>query len=354
MNISKRQSDAQAGFSLVELMVGMLLGLILIAGAVSIYLASRRSFVEVEQVAALSENVNFAEWVITDSLRHAGFFGEVPAARIDVRNDVGAVTGDCAGAAAAYDLGNHIFAATASGSIGDDVDGTALGCIDDAMPGTDVLVIKQVVPLALTDGPRDASDPNNPLHSDGVIDTPRSLQSDKTYVMTNSVLGILFDGADTPPGIGPGDDVPDGVAWEYRYQVFYVRRVGSGQTPRLSRKVLSWNGTGMELVTEDLVEGVENLRMMFGFAGSPSGELDSYANASDMAGNNWPNVLSVDAFLVLRSATDDVQYRDTKTYTLGDATYGPTEYSGSEQYRRLVSRASVSLRNIKMAIRGGA
>ena len=44
------------GYSLVELMIGMLLGIMLIAGAVSVYLASKRSFVEVEQVAALFES----------------------------------------------------------------------------------------------------------------------------------------------------------------------------------------------------------------------------------------------------------------------------------------------------------
>ena len=68
----------QAGFSLVELMVGMVLGLMLIAGAVSIYLASKRSYVEVEQVAALTESARFAEQLVGDSLRHAGFLVRCP------------------------------------------------------------------------------------------------------------------------------------------------------------------------------------------------------------------------------------------------------------------------------------
>ena len=353
MSGTRTHRHLHRGFSLVELMVGMLLGVFLMAGAASIYLASKRSFVEVEQVAALSENVHFAEWVLSDSLRHAGFFGEVPSGAIVRDANHGDVVGDCAGAASAHDLDNYVFATTASGNVGDDADGLALGCIDDAMPGTDVLVVKHVVPRALSDGPRDGADPNDPANGNGVIDTPHTLRSDKTYIMTNNIRGILFDGVDTAPGIGIGEDVPRGVAWEYQYEVYYVRRMPNSLPPRLSRKVLSWNGTAMELITEDLVEGVERLRLMFGFASGADGELDTYANAGTV-GTNWPRVVSVEAYVLLRSASDDGAYRDTKTYSLGDVDHGPSEYSGSENYRRLVSHASISLRNIKMAIRGGA
>ena len=44
-----------------------MLGLMLIAGAVSIYLASKQSYTEVEQVANLTENARFAEQVLGDS-----------------------------------------------------------------------------------------------------------------------------------------------------------------------------------------------------------------------------------------------------------------------------------------------
>ena len=44
-------NNRSSGFSLIELMIGMLLGVMLMAGAASIYLASKRSFTEVEQQA---------------------------------------------------------------------------------------------------------------------------------------------------------------------------------------------------------------------------------------------------------------------------------------------------------------
>jgi type IV pilus assembly protein PilW len=324
----------QSGFSLVELMVGMVLGLMLIAGAVSIYLASKRSYVEVEQVAALTESARFAEQLIGDSLRHAGFFGEVSPNRIELDSSLTGVVGDCSGLAGAHNLNQFVYAVTTTSA-------SVLGCIDDAVPNTDVLVIKHVASQPYTDGPRDSFDPNDPTQGDGTIDTPDTLQNDKTYVLTNNITGVMFDGNDTVPSAA----VPGGTAWEYQYEVFYIRNAA---IPQLSRKVLSWNGTAMELVTEDIAEGVEDLRVSLGYDSNNDGEVDTFETPATLA--SWSNVQSVEVFMLTRSATRDVQYTDTKVYQLGGTTVGPK----NDNYRRLISYASISLRNLKLIIRGGA
>jgi type IV pilus assembly protein PilW len=344
--MTRAMSDRkQAGFSLVELMVGMVLGLMLIAGAVSVYLASKRSYVEVEQVAALTENARFSEQILGDALRHTGFFGEAPANRIDVDSALGsAPSGDCTAAGAgAYDLSRLAFAATADGS------GDALGCITDAVPGTDVLVIKHALTQAYSDGPRIGADPNEPLYHDGVIDTPGALQAGRTYVMTNSVGGRLFDGS-LPPSITIGGQFPRGTAWEYQYEIFYIR---DGAVPQLSRKVLTYNSTStaMEFITEDVAEGVERLHLLFGIdgPGDADNEVDTYMSvAAVTAGDYWDDVQSVEVFMLVRSATPDVQYTDNKTYQLGGVmTAGPF----NDNYRRLVSHTGLSLRNLKLILR---
>ena len=342
---SKRHCNA--GFSLVELMVGMVLGLMLVAGAVSIYLATKRSYVEVEQVAALTENARFAEQIMGDSLRQAGFLGEVTANKVEVDPDLVAtpLAGDCStpAEAGAYDLTRLGYAATVA------ADGTALGCISDGLEGTDVLVIKRALPRPYSAGPR-VSDPNDP--PGGTIDTPGPLQNGRTYVMTNNVTGLLFDGA-SPPSITTGGEVPGGTAWEYQYEVYYVKRANPADVPMLSRRVLSYNpGTSsMEFTTEDLAEGVEDLQLLFGYDSTGNGEVDTYKDQAAIAAGNWPNVESVEVFMLVRSATRDVQYIDEKTYQLGGAgAVGPM----NDNYRRLVSHASVSLRNLKLMIRGEA
>ncbi|MCB1704840.1 MAG: PilW family protein [Halioglobus sp.] len=333
----------QKGISAIELMIGMLLGLILIGGAISIFLASKRSYTEVEQISALTENAQFAQRLLNNALLHAGFFGEVQSNRIELDDDLTAIPGavDCAGDAAAYDLQNYLFAAVA------DADGDALGCITDAVPGSHVLVIKSVAPSPFTDGPRDNPDPDVETHGDGEIDTPTALSATQTYVMTNDTVGIMFDGADSAPSILTGGDVPGGVAWAYRYEVYYVR---DDDIPQLSRKVLAFVAGGMTIVTEDLVEGVEDMRLRFGLdgAGSGDGEVDTYTAVGDM-GSNWGQVESVEVSVLVRSANEDPNYSNPKSYVMPGGNVTP-----ADSFRRMLITNSMSLRNPKLMIRGNA
>tara|TARA_R110002110_G_scaffold415765_1_gene655145 strand:- start:26558 stop:27619 length:1062 start_codon:yes stop_codon:yes gene_type:complete len=352
--ITVSHRHTQRGFSLVELMISMLLGVMLMAGAASVYLSSKRSFVEVEQVAAITENARFAEQIVADSLRHVGFFGEVTAGRVDLAANLTTPAGDCtgagalAGAAQAYNLDFPVFAARATGA-------NVIGCIDDAVPGSDVLVIKHAVPQAYTDGPRGAADPNDPTHNDGVIDSPTGLLGTRTYVMTNNIRGLVFDGADPAPTIVTGGDIPDGVAWEYQFDVYYVSRDCAECVPYLSRKFLGWDGGGMAVLGEQVAEGVERLRLRFGFDSDDDGEVDLYRDPANLTtADEWASVVSVEIFMLLRSSTRDEQFTDTKTYDLpGDV--NPYDPAGDdEKFRRLLSQTSLSLRNIQLIIRGDA
>lgn len=326
------------GFSLIEFMVAVVLGIIIIGGAISVYVASKRSFTEVEQVADLSENGRFALQMMTESMRHVSFFGAANPGDVRIDSGLDAVTGDCTGQAAAYDLTVTLFAGRSS------VGGAAFGCIDDAVPNTDVLVIKSVLPRPLYDA--DPEDPNAPR--DGAISFPAALNAQDAYVIANSEGGVLLDGADTAPGVGEGNEIAFGVAWPYRLQVFYLR---AGDVPTLSRKVLGWDaGSGsMEIQTEDLVQGVENMRLRLGFDSNGDGEIDTYNYEDVVTANNlWNQVDAVEIFLLMRGAVADVNYEDERTYQVGDLSVTP-----ADNFRRLLLNSNVSLRNPKLAIRGG-
>ncbi|MEH6581541.1 MAG: PilW family protein [Halioglobus sp.] len=336
----------QQGFTLIELMIGMLLGVMLMAGASSIYLATKQSYVEVEQVANLSENGRFASQLINTSLRHVGFTGRVKAGAIEADSDLTAIplAQDCTGRAQAYDINNYLFAVSTVGT-------SILGCIDDAVAGTDVLVVKYVVPSPSYDG--DPNDPNAPL--DGIISfpDPGGLSGEETYVITNNLLGTIFDGADTAPTLLTGGDIPGGVAWPYRFEVFYIRQASANATPQLSRKTLRWSAGAMTIATEDLVAGVEDMRLQFGRDTTGNGEVDTYsAPAATELANGWAQVHSVEAYMLIRSTNrPDPQYLDTKTYNLGAANIIPPK---NDNRRRLVVHSNISLRNPKLIIRGGA
>ncbi|MFT5709766.1 MAG: type IV pilus assembly protein PilW [Halioglobus sp.] len=360
MSIDRTRGVAR-GFSLIEFMVAMLLGTILISGAVSVYLASKRSYVEVEQVGGLSENGRFALQIMKDSLLHAGFYGPMRPGDFSKDVNLGAVTNDCTGNAAAYGLTDYFFSARTTGD-----PGKALSdCITDAVTNTNVLVVKYLVPSPIYDA--DPDDPNAP--TDGVLSFPGPLLATETYAIVNSEYGLLLDGADSAsaPDVSEGETYGRGVAWPYRFEIYYVRRVsvGDGFMPTLARKTLRWNGSAMDILTEDLVEGVELFYLRFGITNAGSGEVEGYTSLADLNGDGdlsllgtaktWDQVDSIEAFVLVRSATEDPLYTDSKTYNLGDVSITPSsQVNYSVNVRRLMMRSNISLRNPKLVIRGGA
>lgn len=333
----RRRAD---GFSLIEFMVAILLGSILISGAVGVYLGSKRSYTEVEQVAALAENARFSLSVLEESLRHVGFFGPAGPGNILLDGDLRAVSSesgvDCAAPAQPYDVANFLFGIQATGA-------SVLGCITDAVPNTDVLVIKHLAPAPLYDDDPASASPT----LDGTIDWPESLSATETYAIVNAEGGIVFDGADTAPSVADGELYANGIAYPYRFSMYYIRNSAEG--PVLSRKTLQWDGTGgtMSVVTQDLVEGVENLQFLYGVDNGVDGEPDVFVN--DSAVTDWGRVLVIRAFLLVRSTVDAPDYTDDRTYQLGDVSVTP----GGNR-RRIMTSTEITLRNPRLMMRGGA
>lgn len=335
----------QRGFSLVEFMVAMTLGLILIAGAVSVYLGTKRSYNEVEQVASLAENSRFAVQVLNDSLRHAGFFGGVHPLDIVPDGSLGTVAGDCTGDAAFLEVGDYLLAGVPTAA------GEAFGCVTDALPPAagepprEVLVVKQVLPRPLYD--RNPDDPA--AVADGVISFPTAMNPQEIYVIANRLRGMMLDGADTAPGVALGDgDLALAAAWPYRLQVYYIRDL---PTPTLSRRVLAWDAAAgaMAMTTEDLVPGVESLRFRFGVDTTGNGEVDRFMTVAEMTATPmWDTAAAVEVSLLLRAPAEDGSYVDGRTYTIGGVTVTP-----GGNWRRQLIQTNVSLRNPKLMIRGG-
>lgn len=76
MNVQPiRRTGQQKGFSLVELMVAMVLGLILIGGVIDIYLSSKQTYRMQDNQSRLQENGRFALQFLSKDLRMAGYIG---------------------------------------------------------------------------------------------------------------------------------------------------------------------------------------------------------------------------------------------------------------------------------------
>ena len=307
-------SSFQRGFSIIELMVAMVVGLLIVAATSSLFISTKRAYVDSELVSRMQENGRFALNVLADELRLVNFWGEAPQPEIRQRSDLDPITGDCTGQAAGYLLDSPIFAVTAASS-------TVASCVNDAQVNSDVLFVKHVAP------------------------TPISLadiRNDRSYVMANPFFGILFDGADPPPSNAVGGDVPNGQLWEIRSALYYVRNDGV-TPPALVRRLLR---SGAWSPPEEIAAGVENIQFLFGVDDNSDNTVDRYVSTADA---NFDQVIAARVFLLVRSDTQDGSYLDRRTYQLGSLTIN----NPGDHFRRMVYETTISLRNRRPFVLGG-
>jgi type IV pilus assembly protein PilW len=69
-----RPPHAQRGYTLVELMIALLIGLFLLGGLMTIVQGTRRSFSSQNQLAQLQDSERLAMTIITDVIQSAGYF----------------------------------------------------------------------------------------------------------------------------------------------------------------------------------------------------------------------------------------------------------------------------------------
>lgn len=328
---------AQRGLSLLELLVAMFIGLFLVGGVTAIFLVSKRGYTETENVSRANESARFARYLLGQNVAHLGFFGGANPATI--QNSLTAVTSDCTGAtgSSVVDTANHFRVVKATSA-------TPLSCITDAQTNSDVLIVKSVRPVPLSKGALD-----DPTDNAVAVNTPEALNASRVYLWANRIgmEGELFRGNVTPPVNLAA--VTDGVAWEYLSHIYYVRNV-AGREPTLSRKVLRWNGTALVVDTEDLVEGVELLRVLPGvLAGTYLAPQVKYMETTDMAAADWPSVASVQLRLLVRSAdVDPGGVGRNLRYVLVDGTeasYDFFEPGANDRRYRTVVQETINVHN---------
>ena len=73
MNKLPLKLQFQAGMTLIELMIGMTLGLLLLAGLIQIFVSAKTSYLVQDAVARIEENSRFSLDTLTGSIRLAGY-----------------------------------------------------------------------------------------------------------------------------------------------------------------------------------------------------------------------------------------------------------------------------------------
>ncbi|MCK4704874.1 MAG: PilW family protein [Gammaproteobacteria bacterium] len=324
-----------SGFSLIEMMLAMLIGLIIMAGVMQIFVSTSDTQRSSEDQLALLGDARFAMETIAYDLRHTGLWGRNNAYQAIACQKSGTpnvspcpgsamppATADCS-LEEYINLERPLFATNNSNPYA----GT---CANQSYKaGTDVLSLRYA--------------DTNKLNT-------ASLAADVAYIRSSPRGGMLFIGPNVPDVDLPkwkNDLVSSNHLMVSR--VYYVSNYTDATDdglPSLRRGDLA---QGPLMKSEVMLPGVEDLQLEFGVdlgtdgvAGtSKDGQVDSYVKASSVS--NWSNgeVIAVRIWLLMRAEREDrdkVGGDQTFTFAGKSDTY-------SDGYRRYLVSSLVKLRN---------
>src|SRR5438034_2742696 len=370
--------SAHRGFSLVEMMIAMTIGLMIAAGLVTIFANTSNTQQEMRRTSQQIENGRYAMDVLSQDIQVTGYFGSFrkltpPAAAPD---PCSVTLADLQGAISlplqAYN------AATASTTP------TLPTTCDTLLPsanlaaGSDVVLIRrsdtQIVSIGTATTAGQVYSQANPSTIDihlggGTTDCTTKADGSAALVTRRLQYPASTD-------ICPATALPAGYLRQLHVHIYFVAPCNvpaSGATcgsdadggrpiPTLKRAELSTDGTNTVFQVVSIAEGVEFMKVAYGIDDTPSavnpdtglvgdGSPDRYVLAPSLAEPS--NVVTMPVDLLVRNPEPSASYTDSKTYALGVDPTAPTSPALSvaassldTRYRRHVYSAEIRLVNV--------
>lgn len=321
----------QEGLGLVEIMVGLAISAILVAGILQIFLGSRHSYRVAEAGARMQESGRYAVQMLSDDLRMAGYTGCIGPDSLDSR----LTPPDDYRWHVAAPLVGH--AAAGSSWI------PALPSLiaADALPGSDVVVVRGMARDAL---PANRSGKSADLTVES--DTPVEIQAGDVLVASDCERGAVFlaEGTTDSGGrrrilhAGLNGHSYDGSTEVGRLQttVYYVAANETGDPALFRRTLINDSGNPRMSDPQELVDNAERLEILYGVDTDSDGVANRYVTAQHVA--DMGNVVSIRFSLVLRS--EDHLLGEPQTYHY----HGQTHTADDRRLRRVFG-STIKLRN---------
>jgi type IV pilus assembly protein PilW len=370
---------AVRGFTLIELMVGIFIGMLVVAGLAVMFANSSQSYGEMQKQSQQIENGRYAFDVLRDDLEHAGFFGS----RTQLPTVPGTEPDPCdistAALASAISLPIQAYDSPAT---------SPLTCLANAdhVPGTDILVIRRADPLVLTAAPT-----SNEIYvqaSASGIEVQAGNPSGFALPALNADNTVQAVGTKATGGVAPTVKKMMNVAGaspvvtiqrvaadirKLHVHIYFIApcsRPAPGQAgctaaadggtpiPTLKRLELDLASGAAALNVRPIAEGIENIQLEYGFDTTPAainaatgfrgdGVIDAYSKDVTGVGGGtyaeWPNVMSTRLYVLARNPQPTSGFTDNKTYAMGlEGTYTPA----NKTFRRHLFEGEIRLINL--------
>jgi len=351
------------GFSLVELMIGITLGLLILAGLATVFTQSSQARNEVERNNRQIESGRYAMSIVTEDLRMAGYLSSFDSYQQIIKPGAPPL----AGATAMPDPCNATLSGNASSwinsfffhvqGVDNVVTATIPSCLSDVRTGSDIVVVRRISTCVA--GPTAAAG------CDAVITGAPYFQASNCYTagelatntgsstdyLSNFVLAT--DTSATTMGKHAINCTSQADFNRYLVRIYFVanNNVGTDGVPTLKRAELGAGG----FTIVPLVEGIETMQLEYGVDSSGDGVIDAFNanpdtyNSCSGAGcvGNWLSTYAVKVNILARNTELSPGFTDTKTYKLGQLANGNDNIFGpfNDGFKRHAYNSTVRLDN---------
>lgn len=326
------------GFSLIELLIAMTIGLILLGGVFAIYIETQATRRTADTMAQLHSVGQLVTSRLAQEISLAGYWGLTTHEPV-IEGSGTVITGvnignECVTPVWALQLDTEIEAHNSDDTAFDST------CLKDQgrVTSADFLVVR-------------GADPIDENFANGVS----ASDAGKLFVRSSESYGVIFEGGANPPTSGFNTSDPDSYT-DHRINVslYYVRDHTSrnedgspaDSVPSLRQFTLADNGTDPAMKNSFLVaSGVEDLQVQLGLldgVGTNAGPVIRYVNpGSAEIATGAANVVAVRLWLLLRAEREENGYINSDTYHYADRSFTP-----NDGFRRLLLSRTILTRNM--------
>ena len=315
-----------AGFSLVELMISITIGLVITLGISTSYINSKSNLQLQTALATLHIDGQYALSLLIKDISNAGYFGET--------GNIDWIAGTSSPVESNFSCSNTnewgrmiglpIYGLNDTNKINNKANYRKCISNGDYLRG-DIVTVRMLSEHTVAE--------NN-------VKLDKNKQ--KLYSITAPDQGRIFQGKDLALNnfTSPAQNLR-----ELHSNSYYIGPAighkfadcgGKTTPPSLFRESLNKHGKPQR---EELVQGIENLQIHYGIDTDGDGYVNQYTNAA--LNLDWSTIVSARIWILVRAQCPETGFKNTNTYLLGDQKFIP-----DDGYRRLLLSSTVTLRHL--------
>lgn len=296
----------QRGVSLIELMISLVIGLLLVAGAITVYVQSGNTYRTSDAVARMQEVGRYAFDILEPDVRLAGFYGMTNRPDL-VENTV------------------------ADSTIDPNCGANWIGLADLSVDGRDGATALSSAAACTT--------PNRVAGSDILIvrragSATAALDNAKVQVHSTRMKAVIFQ-AGSPASVPTGmPTAPQAETRDLVVNAYYVAQPTTG-VYSLRRRTL--RGTDFE--DEEIIPGVQDLQVQFGVDQNGDGTADQYVDPGSVGA---ARAVAARIWILVVGENREADLSDAAVYAYANRNFGA---AFTDKRRRVVMTKTIQIRN---------